>query len=311
MRSMRWLAIVFIVCIGCGGPPRSPYQPVAFSATAVHKACVLAMTCLSLTEFASAGTCVTSWETMLVTGHGTDFGPTAADLSRFVNCASNANSCAGAFSCASQGRGQDWCNAHPNDGCEGNVFVSCDAGWPMYTQDCTAFHLRCTTLANERGAACSDGNSCRYDFAQPCNGNRLISCAGELETSTDCGAFYGGTCGLGISPDGTRGMQCVGVGTPDCPAMPEQRQHCDGKVLVTCANGITERLDCSLLASHCDVVDGQYQCVPDATECPRLSPDSCDGNAIRSCVNGAWAEMPCSAIGKSVCLVEPALVKCL
>src|SRR5262245_33100006 len=184
------------ICISCGSPhSQSPFSPHPVSADAVRKTCAMQLSCLTNPPITPGGKCVSQFEFGLATGVGIFFGPSASDLQRYVDCAGTASDCTTALTCASRNHGPDFCAAHPNGACDGDVRVTCQSGWGLYMTDCAALGMHCA-MANGH-ASCTDGKSCDPMTPARCDGNHFLECNGGtgLESSIDCATFFdGGTC---------------------------------------------------------------------------------------------------------------------
>ena len=304
--------VIVIAAAGCGSAHSPLIGPQPVNADHIQRACAMEVSCLSSAPITPAGNCVSEFEIGLATGEGIFFGPSASDLSRYVSCADSASDCASALGCASRNHGADWCNAHPNGGCDGDVVISCVAGWGLEQLDCTQLGMHCA-MAASGAASCSDGNSCDPQTTQAhCSGNRFVDCNAStgLESAIDCAALVaGGTCQQTVSGSsssaGCRPPQSPSCGTNDSEA-------CDGTTLVVCSAGAVVRVDCTQFGSHCMAMStATADCVPDGTECTNQSPDSCVGDSLQLCVNGHWAQTSCTSIGLSRCMTANGASACL
>jgi hypothetical protein len=302
------LALVLVlVGSGCGKP--NPIAPQSFTPDAVRKACAMELSCLSPAPITSGSDCVAQFEEGMLSGYGIIFGPSAADLARYVNCSSSAGDCTSALKCASRNHGLDWCAAHPNASCDGDTLVGCLGGWGLELTDCGSFGLRCVTANGV--SLCSDGKSCNPTAPARCDGNTYVSCdtTAKLGQSIDCGA-YGRVCRQIMSGSSTE-TGCFGMGSATCPANTSEMDSCDGKTVVACTYGTQLRLDCTQIQAHCEVgAPNKTSCVFDASDCSAGSPDSCVGNGIQICVNGKWTTTACSSFGLSSCETTGMGVKC-
>jgi hypothetical protein len=299
---MRCALGLVVVSAACGSSHL--LQPYPVQPEAVRKACAMELSCLSPAPITSGGSCVSQFEQGMADGFGILFGPSAADLARYVNCASSAGDCTTALNCASKNHGPAWCMAHPNPTCDGDTLVNCVGGWGLELNDCTQLNLHCRSANGF--ATCSDGTTCDGTVTDQCMGNRYVTCDSQthLGASFDCGQFIpGGVCRHIVNGTSSE-TGCFGPGSATCTAT-ETMASCDGAAIVSCGYGTTVRVDCSQFQSHClaDNSNGSssFSCAPDATDCTATSPDSCVGNAIQMCVNGKWEQTACSSFGLSSC----------
>jgi hypothetical protein len=229
------------------------------------------------------------------------FAPEASDDQRFIDCAGQSNSCTTLLVCASHGHNPDWCNAHPNGGCDGDTLITCAGGWGLQQQDCAAKGAHCGTANG--ASVCTNGNACNFNTLSRCDGNLYVECdsATQLEKITDCGAEVGGATCQTMTANTSRTVGCF----PPAPTAicPMDSAACDGTVSVLCRHGAQTRLDCAQFASHCQLAtDGEdAYCMPDATACTVESPDTCDGDSLQTCVNGNYQSTSCSSIGLTTC----------
>jgi hypothetical protein len=306
---MRHAIVLVLVGAACGTTPLVSPQPV--SPDAVRKACAMELSCLSPPPITLGGSCVVQFEEGLATGYGIFFGPSAADLTRYVSCVGAHSDCTSALNCASKNHGPDWCAAHAKATCDGDTLVGCIGGWGLELTNCATFGLHCVT-ANGQGV-CTDGNPCDPTVSAHCSGNRYITCDSttRLGRSIDCGTFVaGGTCRQIVSGSTTE-TGCFGPGSATCPASVQDMSSCDGTAVVACSYGTSLRVECGEFQSHCvAAANGKYGCTADASECTQNSPDSCVGNAIQMCVNGKWTATACSSLGLSTCQTTSTGVKC-
>ncbi len=303
--------LALIALVGCGNPHSPLIAPQPVHPEQIQRACAMEVSCLSSAPITPAGNCVSEFEIGLATGEGIFFGPSASDLSRYVTCANSSGDCTSALACASRNHGADWCSAHPNGGCDGDVLISCVAGWGLEQTDCDQLGMHCATSASG-AASCTDGSSCDPQTAAAhCNGNRFVDCNGGtgLESAIDCAAVIaGGTCQEtvgGIRSVGCRSSQSSSCGTNDS-------ETCDGTTLVACSAGAVTRVDCTQLGSHCMATSSTTaDCAPDGTDCTSQSPDTCVGDSLQLCVNGHWAQTACNSIGLGSCVTANGVSVCM
>lgn len=301
----RFAGALVALIAGCHGSHSPLYVPQPVNPDHVQRACAMEVSCLSPAPLTPGGSCVTQFETGLATGYGIFFGPSATDLSRYVDCANAHGDCASALDCASGNHGPDWCDAHPQGGCEGDTLISCVAGWGLEQRDCTQLGMHCATTT--AGASCTDGNSCDPQTSPArCDGNRFVDCNGGtgLESAIDCTtAIPGGTCQQIVSGSSSS-TGCRPPPSPGCGV--DDSESCDGTALVGCSGGAAVRVDCTQFGSHCVATSTTAaDCVPDGTECTDQSSDSCVGGSLQLCVNGRWGQTDCTSIGFHQCTTTP------
>ncbi len=298
--------------VGCGSPRSPLIAPQPVHPDQIQRACAMEVSCLSPAPITPAGNCVSEFEVGLASGEGIFFGPSASDLSRYVGCANTASDCASALGCASRNHGTDWCAAHPNGGCEGDVLISCVSGWGLEQTDCAQLGMHCAP-GTGGAASCTDGNTCvPQSTPSRCDGNRFVDCnaASGLESAIDCAAVIaGGTCQQVVSGNassvGCRPPQSAGCGSNDS-------ETCDGTTLVACSAGAAVRVDCTQFGSHCMAMSTTTaDCVPDGSDCTNQSPDSCVGGSLQLCVNGHFAQTACSSIGLGSCVTANGASACV
>jgi hypothetical protein len=307
---MRHAVALVLVSAACGSSHTHLLQTYPVSPEAVRKACAMEVSCLSPAPITSGGSCVAQFEEGMATGLGIFFGPSSADVARYVNCASSASDCTSALNCASQNHGPTWCAAHPRASCDGDTVVNCVAGWGLELADCSQFGEHCRVAANG-SATCSDGSSCDPTVGAQCMGNRYVTCQGGLSSSIDCGSVIpGGTCRAIVNMSSSE-TGCFGPGSAACPATTTEMDSCDGATVVACSYGTQLRVDCAQFQSHCLIgSSGKYSCAADATDCTQDSHDACVGNAIQMCVNGKWETTACGSFGLGSCQTTAMGVKC-
>ncbi len=256
----------------------------------------MAMSCVSSGLIASGAECTYELERAAVLDGS---GP----LKTFAACTSTRSDCTSALMCASLNHGPDYCSAHPDNSCDGDVVVECDPtstpDWAIDPPpvDCHAIGMTCLN------AVCTDGKTCNTDIVSECIGNSLVGCAQttKTEASIDCGLIYtGGTCGQVyampgcIPPESTRCIQDTGS------------YACQGSVLLGCANYLDGKLDCATIDAQCVEDTGVADCVANATDCTRSSPDRCNGGALEVCLNGQYQDFDCSSVGLGPCVTTQA-----
>src|SRR4030095_12823071 len=117
---MHRLSLCLLACAACGSPAQS-ITPHQVSPDAVRRTCAMEVSCLPNPPISSGGSCVSQFENGLATGLRLFFGPSAADLQRYVDCSVAAPDCMSALNCASGNHGPTWCAANPSGGCDGDV----------------------------------------------------------------------------------------------------------------------------------------------------------------------------------------------
>jgi hypothetical protein len=257
----------------------------------IRRACVMAQACLFTAS--SVANCVDGWERGLLRDAHYPGAP-VNDFGRYIDCGATATSCDGFFQCISTGHGTDWCNANYQGACDGNIYVACVNELGLAQEDCGAYGMQCVQVSAIT-AACGTGRTCSISSATHCEGNHLISCdtSTNQETSVDCTVeFPGGTCS---------GTSCLAPPSPLCTA--DNTSVCDGDVVVICQNHGAIRADCTQIQSHCvvDATSGQAVCVPIATACTVLTPDTCIGTSLQACVNGVETLTDCKSLGFTGC----------
>jgi hypothetical protein len=297
-----------LVCLAaCSNQGSNPIPQYAVDPEAIRRACAMEVSCFaSPPPLMPGGNCVSQFELGLASGFGIFFGPSASDIARYVQCAGSSSKCSDALSCASRNHGSDWCAAHANGGCDGDLLIHCVGGWGLEQSDCSATGLHCATANG--ASSCSDGISCDPSVEDHCDGNRFVTCdsVSKLQASYECGAF-GGTC-----QHVTMGSQSVTGCLPASGSCGVDGTTCDGTTMVVCEFGFQSRVECAKFASHCAAAaNGQLGCVPDASDCGSTTPDSCDGSALRMCVNGKLEATPCSSIGFTGCGIAGGIAVCM
>jgi len=308
---MRRALVLLLACSGCGssGSSSGPFSPRPVDPEAIRHACAMEISCFQSPPITPGGSCVSQFEMGLATGIGIFFGPSADDLQRYVGCASSSSNCTDALDCASVNHGPDWCNAHPNGGCDGDTLVYCVDGWGLERADCSAMGLHCATANG--ASSCSDGKTCDPTTSTArCDGNRYVQCNGstKLESSVDCGKLYGGGTCMHLTMGSSSTTGCFPPASGSCG---QDGVTCDGATAVVCSYGTQLRVACGQFASHCVVgSSGTFDCVPDASNCTASTADSCDGNALKMCVNGNLVDTACSSIGLTTCQSTGMNAKC-
>jgi hypothetical protein len=293
-------AAVLLLTLGCSTPTTNLYS---IDPEAIRKACAMEVSCFANPPIQPAGNCVFQFEVGLSDGSGIFLGPSAADISRYVGCTSSANNCTDALNCASRNHGPDWCNAHPQGGCDGDSFIFCAGGWGLEITDCAALGMHCQSANGV--AQCTDGNTC--SGTTHCDGNRLVECnnATLLESSFDCGHFRPG---LICKSDAFNSGSCSPPASASCTS---DGATCQGTTAVVCSGGGQSQVSCGRFASHCELDGlGGYRCAPDATACDAGTLDSCSGSSLQICVNGNLELTPCSSLGLTTCQTVNGVARC-
>jgi hypothetical protein len=255
------------------------------------------------------GSCVSQFENGLATGFGILFGPTAADIQRYVDCAARASDCTTALTCASRNHGPSYCAAHPGGSCDGDLRVYCASAsdWDLYPEDCSLVGEHCR--AANGSSSCTDGNSCDPMTPAHCDGSRLVTCDSttHLESSIDCSNFASGwTCGTTVSGSSTT-TGCMPKNSGGCQNGPDR---CDGAAAVVCDSGLSLRIECGQFDSHCVITNGKFECAPNASDCTAQSPDRCNGAALEMCVNGRYQDTACASFGLASCATTMSGASC-
>lgn len=296
------LVVATLGAAGCGGSsePKAHVSPTLTSA-ALDKTCVMAMSCLAVPEFQSGSACVAELELGIATGRGT-FVAGAADLTRLMACAASSNDCASILDCYTLEHESDYCNAHSEYSCDGDVLVGCFNGNGLQTFDCTKSGMHCA--AANGSATCSDGKSCDPSLAGRCDGNTSVTCdsATSLESKVDCGIVVSaGVCDAELGCTPPLAGACTANACTSATA---------GFV---CESGRQLPIDCSAFGQRCAASPTQTDtpCVAAASECDGTF-DQCtaDGASMQICVNGAWVTTACSSIGLTSCGTSSGVVAC-
>jgi hypothetical protein len=287
----RSLAVVLLLVAGCGGANTSHYTPPTISPDAIRKTCAMATSCLPMPQFSSGGQCVTQIETGLASGLGI-IGASVSDLSRLIACTTSATECGAAIDCFTRKHGADYCAAHNEYSCDGDLLVTCVNSNGLGQLDCAAYGMHCVSANG--AASCSDGKGCDPKAADRCSGDHFVSCDGttSLESTIDCSiVIAGGTCvdGLGCTPP-VKGT----CSAASCDSTSSDALLCNG--------GRQLPVPCSLFASACGHDGDGAHCIPTATACSD-GHDQCDpsGAGLQICVNGQWTTTACSSIGLTTC----------
>lgn len=310
------LAVIAIALVssaaGCGGgSTRSDGSPSAggsagsagafgdptprFTPLEAARACVLIAACLRDAPKRTVSRCVHDVERTQVAVANT---PPA-----FAKCAAHAATCTEAFDCATLGHGPDYCSAHVEPSCDGDLVVSCPGGpdWAYDVFDCASAGMKCVN------GHCTDGNSCTGPIVLNCNGNRVTACElfSGIQASTDCATVYpGGRCGL-FTPGG---LQCLPPEKETCASVGSSQ--CSGNLLLGCDGPRKSKLDCGALDSDCANLSSNADCVPRAHDCSYESPDQCHGAALSVCIDGRYQDIDCGSLGLGPCQTTPTGVAC-
>jgi hypothetical protein len=264
---------------GCGSP--SAVVPTNEQV----RACATATACAIMNDFDG---CIRYFgnvaETVAHTGTAT-FGP--ADIACLARAGSD---CDAAQRCVNGGAAAQSCSGSAA-ACDGNIARGCFSGMTR-AFDCASVGLRCIASASG-SAACGadgcapDGTSC--DLA----GATLYDCVDGVQRQVDC-TRDGAAC-VFVGPVAS----CIGVGHT-CAT----NTLCDGDVIVSCASGRQQRLDCGARGLHCIV---NYRPTPffecgNGTTCDTASKASCDGaGQLHYCYLGTPLVADCLASGFSGC----------
>jgi hypothetical protein len=274
-------------------PPATSITPFPVDIDAIVRTCVIGSSCVANPLYSNPSNCVAVLEFGIASGKGDIV--SAAELRRLVDCATNASTCAAAVACANRNHGDDYCSAHPNGSCDGNISVNCPTT-PISTRDCGALGLMCQKV-DALNVACTDGTSplnCNQSMWR-CDGNRFVGC-GE---SYDCSTY---APGYSCRPNGNVANTLCQPSGPACTST-----VCNNDVLDICAGGEVVRVDCTVFASHCgsDGPQNSLDCVPNATDCKWSDAQRCNGSALEFCVNGKWRSFDCTSIGLTSCAPTP------
>jgi hypothetical protein len=277
----RWLCIVALSA--CAAPPATPPVPMPPLADVV-KTCAFEVSCLTQPITTSMQTCVNA----VLGGVAVD----NAQYRRWVQCAAAASDCTTVLRCASLNHDPNYCAAHPDVSCDGDVIVPCASAapfdWAIFSTDCAALGMHCAAVGGN--VVCTDGVSCDPQALPAyCDGNSYVKCDKytHLRYSLDCrrSGIENATCrgepnSVGCFPTG-----------PPCQSTADR---CDGNVRVRCIVDEEFRLVCP---QRCD----NGSCVEDGPACPSPAPDACSGAAITTCANSTLVSIDCAALGFSTC----------
>jgi hypothetical protein len=289
----RLVLVVLVSAAACHGGAANTMAtpPPPLSTAEVVKVCAMALSCLSPGPASTGAECAYDLERADVKDEG-------QPVKAFAACAATANDCAAALDCETLGHVPDYCAAHPEHSCDGELAVTCFPltmpAWADPPVDCHALGMTCVN------GACTDGKTCTGEIVSQCVGHDLVGCdqSTHMEGTLDCTLVYpGGTCGQVAAAPG-----CVPPGGGLC-ARGSGPYACEGDVLLGCASLLDGKLDCSKIASQCVDTTGIADCVPTATGCTRTSPDRCDGAALVFCVDGHYQAFDCSTVGLGPCQV--------
>jgi len=293
-------ALLVGLVVSCGGGGRKGMGVISTtgqrSPAEVTKACAMAVSCVSPTLAPSAGECAYEIERSVVTGTG-------SALLGFADCTKGAADCTAALSCASLGHGPDYCASHPESSCDGDFAIECfPLTVPQWTVTIPPFDCRAWGMTCKNGM-CTDGKTCDDIVVSQClGGGKVIRGCDQLtkmEYRTDCGLIY---------PDGV-----CDVSTLEPMCAPPQRGSCSspiattyatcqGNILSGCEQLLDTKLDCSKFDSHCGPDDqGFNDCVPNAHDCTRQSPDHCNGTKLEFCQDGRYQDFDCADVGLGPC----------
>jgi hypothetical protein len=213
-------------------------------------------------------------------------------FARLYGCILDApGDCGAAAACLAQTGSPGTCKPDALEAgeCSGSVLSGCTSDGYAFAVDCAADGETCgaypAIFAHFSGCV----TPCPAQVA--CDGTREQLCLSGALVTLDCGEL-GTTCANGA---------CTPQPGPACDAA-SFRQRCDGDVVVTCADGIESRDDCSIWPTHrrCAVDTlGSAQCVLTGTEC--TAGDACAGDDIAYCRDGYAARVSCTALGFSTC----------
>jgi len=128
----------------------------------------------------------------------------------------------------------------------------------------------------------------------------VISCM--MDAGSDCDALF----------------RCGNEGHPPETCDPlTYEDRCDGSVIVRCAGGLTNYLDCHRL----DVIYGDTTCVidpdtgaPDCAStrtCGTETTTACDGNVLELCAGGNFMRIDCGLAGASCRQYSPGFYYCI
>ena len=314
MRTFTLLpAVVWLACAACGSEGTVPLPSTGLLADAA-RVCFFGWACPAAPPWVdNIGYCTFEWlMTLAWTPDGTDG---SVPFDELVGCAHTSKDCASWVKCATRGHAADYCAAHPNWSCDGNVAVGCGLDAPPWIRDCDALGARCQTVFDGTRAICTDGTVCPANGDQVCLGDRVDECATDaagtpMTVQFRCAA--GKACGEHVeySPDNGRRFA-----TCDAPACDASSVRCEGDTLVLCSNAnlypgpplwVVRKIDCAAAGMVCRE-GAAHGCVPEGADCApdaRL-PERCEGGAVVGCIQGRWTRFDCSLVGLTKCVPAP------
>ncbi len=177
--------------------------------------------------------------------------------------------------------------------CEGEIAHTCDliSNWEQRI-DCAEGNLSCGVkdtgeVGNTKTAICGGGMCDQATSANECRANKLYTCVGGAFEVRDCSA-------LDLQCRDPLAGTCEGTGR-SCQLGSDQ---CKGNILVRCAEGYKQEIDCTQLPGQkvCDSLT--ESCRGAGTECDADEFfDTCEGNTLVTCVDGFKKRYDCLTLG--------------